>query len=254
MASFSPPVLLIHGLIGSLRDLVPVFAEAGVDAHAPDLLGYGALADVSASKVHLPAQVAHLAAWLDDHGFDKVCVVGHSVGGAIGMLFAHAHPERVASIVSVEGNFSLADAFWSAAVARMTAAEARDMLNGFRADPSGWLARSGISHEPAHVRTAIALLANQPSSTIQAMACSVVEITGALEFDAAVRSVFRGAAPIHLVAGDRSRQGWSVPEWALVGAASDTVLPGGHMMMVENPDSFARTIVDILRLDKGACR
>jgi hypothetical protein len=42
----------------------------------------------------------------------------------------------------VEGNFSLDDAFWSATLARMPAAEACAMLDGFRADPAAWLARA----------------------------------------------------------------------------------------------------------------
>lgn len=38
--------------------------------------------------------------------------VGHSVGGAIAMLCAHTYPDHVRRIVNVEGNFTLADAFW----------------------------------------------------------------------------------------------------------------------------------------------
>jgi pimeloyl-ACP methyl ester carboxylesterase len=40
------------------------------------------------------------------------------VGGVVAYLFALRHPERVMGLVSVEGNFSLKDAFWSSSVAR----------------------------------------------------------------------------------------------------------------------------------------
>lgn len=99
------PYLLIHGLIGSLSDLVPLFAAHGRQAHAPDLLGYGRLQDAEPSCITLDGQVAHLAQWLLAHDIERVHLVGHSVGGAIAMLFAAAHPERVVSLVSVEGNF-----------------------------------------------------------------------------------------------------------------------------------------------------
>ena len=39
----------------------------------------------------------------------------------VAALAADRDPYRVASLISVEGNFPLADAFWSAKVARMTA-------------------------------------------------------------------------------------------------------------------------------------
>ncbi|WP_428942794.1 alpha/beta fold hydrolase [Xanthomonas oryzae] len=43
----------------------------------------------------------------------KVHLVGHSVGGAVSALVCSLYPELVASFTSVEGNFTLKDAFWS---------------------------------------------------------------------------------------------------------------------------------------------
>jgi pimeloyl-ACP methyl ester carboxylesterase len=40
-----------------------------------------------------------------------VSLVGHSVGGVVAYAFAHRYPECVKSLVSVEGNFTLKDAF-----------------------------------------------------------------------------------------------------------------------------------------------
>lgn len=240
------PYLLIHGLIGSLRDLLPVFATQDIPAYAPDLLGYGNLQDVDPALITLPGQVDHLVQWLSERDIERVHLVGHSVGGAIAMLFAIAHPERVASIVSVEGNFSLADAFWSASVARMSASEAEAMLETFRAHPEGWLAKSGIPDSPNYLETALRLLGNQPASTLQATACSVVEVTGHADYLQAVRTVFEGPSPVHLLAGERSHAGWNVPGWALEGAASVAYLPGGHLMMVEEPDRFVSALVSCL--------
>lgn len=39
-------------------------------------------------------------------------------------------------LVDVEGNFTLADAFWSAELARKPAAEAEALLESYRADPA----------------------------------------------------------------------------------------------------------------------
>lgn len=232
------PYLLVHGLIGSLRDLAPVFHSRGMQAHAPDLLGYGAMQHVDPCAITLSGQVEHLARWLAERDIERVHLVGHSVGGAIAMLFATAHPTSVASIHNVEGNFSLADAFWSASVARMTAHEADTMLAQLRENPDGWLAKSGIAASASHRATASSFLGNQPASTIQATARSVVAVTGHADYLDAVRKIFAGQVPVHLIAGERSRDGWNVPQWALEKAASFTCVPGGHLMMVEDPARF----------------
>ena len=238
------PILLVHGLIGTLEDLVAEFERAGVRAYAPDLLGYGAYAQVAADGIQLHGQVAHLKRWLDERGISRVRLVGHSVGGAIAMLFARAHPERVVSIVNVEGNFSLADAFWSGQVARMSAQEAEVMLHGFRADPAGWLARSGVAPDTGRLEAASRLLGAPRAATLQATARSVLEVTGSSSYEADLRAVFAAGAPVLLVAGERSRGGWSVPEWATAAAAGERVLAGGHLLMLEDPAGFVRSVAD----------
>lgn len=238
-----PAIVLIHGLIGTLRDLVPVFADHGVRSYAPDLLGYGALSQVNPEKINLDQQVIHLADWMDKIGLEHAHLVGHSVGGAVAMLFAEAYPSRVASIVSVEGNFSLSDAFWSAGVAGMSATDAEAMMTGFQDDLAAWLARSGIQADPCHLATAKTLLWNQPASTVQATARSVVEITGKPDYLRTVQAVFAGKIPVHLLAGERSVAGWNVPEWAREQAETKIIIPGGHLMMFEAQERFVIAVL-----------
>jgi lipase len=114
------PVLFVHGFIGTLDVTGYELPHA-----APDLLGYGEHRGVPFDAISIPGQVEHLRAFVDARfGSEPVDVVGHSVGGAIAMLFARAYPECVRRIVNVEGNFTLGDAFWSASVGRMSQAEA----------------------------------------------------------------------------------------------------------------------------------
>ncbi len=165
------PIVFVHGLIGSLQfpELLDRFAPGQV--LAPDLLGYGALREVAAGEVSIPAQVEHLRATLQrKFGDQPVDLIGHSVGGVVAALFAHRHPERVSRLVSVEGNFSLKDAFWSASVARMAAEQVEALLDGFRRDPAAWLAGAGVAAEPHRLRIAEDWLAQQPASTLHAMA------------------------------------------------------------------------------------
>jgi pimeloyl-ACP methyl ester carboxylesterase len=237
------PVVFIHGLIGTLQlaELSAAFAPGRF--LAPDLLGYGAQPDVPAETIDLLAQVEHLHQVIEESfPGEAVHLVGHSVGGAVAMLFAQAHGERVRSLVSVEGNFSLDDAFWSAAVARMSAAEACTMLDGFRADPGAWLARAEVAVDTRSLSIAERWLDQQPASTLQAMARSVVTLTAPDCYREALRRVF-DTHPVHLLAGARSRAGWHVPAWAEQAAASQTLIEDcGHLLMLEQPNAFLAAV------------
>src|ERR1017187_3823501 len=110
-----PPIVFVHGLIGHLRTCASAASAYGRETLAPDLLGYGVLADVPDSAVTLPAQADELRSCIRRaYGNTTVDVVGHSVGGVIAMLYASQEPSSVRRVVSVEGNFTLKDAFWSA--------------------------------------------------------------------------------------------------------------------------------------------
>lgn len=168
------------------------------------------------------------------------------------MQLARADPELVRSIVSVEGNFTLEDAFWTSSVARMSASEVDRMIAGFRDDPAGWLAGSGIDADNAGLAVANQWLANQPATTVRAMAESVVEVTGAPEYLRAVRKVF-DRHTVHLVAGERSADGWDVPDWGKERAATFTVIPGtGHLMMLERTAEFATLVRDLVAEPESA--
>jgi pimeloyl-ACP methyl ester carboxylesterase len=245
----SSPVVFIHGLIGTLQlpDMTAAFAPGR--ALAPDLLGYGTQREVPPEAIDLPAQVEHLQRLIERHfPGEAVHLVGHSVGGVVAMLFAQTHGQQVLSLVSVEGNFSLDDAFWSATLARMPAAEACAMLDGFRADPAAWLARAGVDADARSLAIAERWLAQQPASTLQAMARSVVELTAPARYQDGLRRVF-ASHPVHLLAGARSRAGWHVPGWAEQAAASQTLIAdAGHLMMLEQPPSFLSALKAALQL------
>jgi pimeloyl-ACP methyl ester carboxylesterase len=158
-------------------------------------------------------------------------------------VYAHRYPGDVASFVSVEGNFTLADAFWSAELAKKPAAEAEALLAGYRADPAGWL---GGSPSADQVASASRMLCFQPARTSQAMAASIVAVTGAPSWQSLLQEVF-ARTPVHLVAGEHSRSAWNVPDWALSRARSYTEMPGvGHLMTIERPEAFGDVVSGLL--------
>ncbi len=236
------PVVFIHGFIGTFD------VRGWHGPHlCPDLLGHGAHRATPPDAISLAAQVEHVRQTVEMHvGMQPVDVVGHSVGGAIAMLFAHAHPERVRRIVNVEGNFTLDDAFWSASVGRMTPDEADAMLDGLRAAPLDWLRGAIDAPSPSQLDDARRWLAHQPASTLRAMGRSVVETTGDAGYLPALAQVFE-RHPVWLIAGERSRAGWHVPEYALARCAGfDTIAGCGHLIAAERPDALRAALARIV--------
>jgi pimeloyl-ACP methyl ester carboxylesterase len=236
--STNPPVIFIHGFIGTL-DVVDFDSEYS----APHLLGYGEYQNTSFEQISLPGQVAHIRSFIDARfGATTVDLVGHSVGGAIAMLFAHAYPERVRRIVNVEGNFTLADAFWSGSVGRMTPGEADAMLESFKADPLRWLSGAVVDPTPEMRSEASRWLEHQPASTLRAMGRSVVTVTGSEGYLPLLQQVFE-RRPVYLLSGQRSRDSWNIPDWALEKCAGhESIDQCGHLMGIENPSAFSASL------------
>jgi pimeloyl-ACP methyl ester carboxylesterase len=240
------PVVFINGLIGTLSNPLIHKELGGRASLAPDLLGYGALSNTS-QKITIPVQVERIREELDERFAErKVHLVGHSVGGVVAYLFAQRYPHRVASIISVEGNFTLNDAFWSSCIAHTPLEEVKAILAEYQRDPIGWLKRAGIPGEPDFLSMARAWLANQPASTLRAMARSVVAITSSPDFLSNLKQLFADV-PVHLIAGERSADSWDIPDWAVHTAVSRTIMPHtGHLMMLEDPAAFGRVIAGLL--------
>ncbi len=100
-AGNGPPLVLVHGLVGSSQnwnDNVERLAEIRT-VYAPDLMNMGESSRVAGLDPGLSAQVERLRQWMDAVGIGAADVVGHSHGGAISMLLASRHPERVRKLV-----------------------------------------------------------------------------------------------------------------------------------------------------------
>jgi pimeloyl-ACP methyl ester carboxylesterase len=247
MSGQGPALVMIHGLLGSSSYFDPQSLLAGLDVRTPDLLGYGSKRSIG-EGIGLPAQAAEIVRVLREEVGRPAWLLGHSVGGAVMMLAAAQAPELVRGLISVEGNFTLKDAFWCARIAAMPDADWAAEYGAMEDDPAAWLERCGIEASDQRIAWARALLSNQPVETIQAMARSVIEVTGAPAYLEGVRRVLGAGLPLYLLGGELSASGWDIPEWVLALACRSQVQPkAGHMMMLEDPAAFCGIVGDIVR-------
>ncbi|MBX2839015.1 MAG: alpha/beta hydrolase [Gammaproteobacteria bacterium] len=243
----TPSVVLIHGLFGHLNDSAILQSINNTTVIAPDLLGYGANAESIPTALTLQHQADYIAQIIEEQNFGKVHLVGHSVGGAVAVLTASKHPELVASVTSIEGNFTLKDAFWSAQVAKKEVSEVEAMVADYRSNPEAWIADAGVPINDWTSAVARSWLAFQTASTVRAQAAAVVEATANTDYLESVQNLLSSTTPFHLIAGEHSRAGWDVPEWVSQQATSEQVIPNtGHLMMLESPQEFGAAVVAAL--------
>jgi pimeloyl-ACP methyl ester carboxylesterase len=126
-------LLYIHGLGESGLCFEHLFAHPGLAEWrqlVPDMPGYGR-SPWPAVPLSLAAQADHLAQWLREcpavRDAAPVVVVGHSLGGVLGLLFCERHPDLVAAFVDVDGNKSAADCVFSSRAATFSK---EDFLSG----------------------------------------------------------------------------------------------------------------------------
>jgi len=243
------PLLMIHGLLGPIDYFDPARYLPELEIHTPDMLGYGRRRSEDAG-IDLPGQAAELVRYLRDTVKRPAWLLGHSVGGAVAMLVADAAPELVRGLVSVEGNFTLRDAFWCARIATLEEMEWAAEYGAMEDAPAAWLEKSGIEAYDERIAWARDILGNQPYATVQRMAKSVVYETGRAEWMELLRRVLGRGTPLYLLGGEQSAAGWDVPEWALAAARQVLVQPkAGHMMMLEDPRNFCRIVGSIIEAD-----
>lgn len=104
----APTVLAIHGVTASHLSW-PFVATAleRVRVIAPDLRGRGRSRNLP-GPYGIRRHAEDMAAVLDYFGVARAVVVGHSMGGFVAVRLAEAHPDRVSSLVLVDGGLPLA--------------------------------------------------------------------------------------------------------------------------------------------------
>jgi 2-hydroxy-6-oxo-octa-2,4-dienoate hydrolase len=143
-AGTGAPVALLHGsgagvsawanwgkVIGSLAE--------NFDIIAPDIAGFGATEQKPDTKYNIMLWVEHFVGILDTLKIEKISVVGNSFGGALGLMTAINHPDRIDKLVLLGtpcGQFPITDGLRAQGEFDGTMDGMRKAVSYFPYDPS----------------------------------------------------------------------------------------------------------------------
>ncbi len=105
-------LLLLHGLFGALSNFEALYKRFSKEYNVviPMLPIY----EMPILEVSVSGLVDFVTRFVEHKGFEKVHLLGNSLGGHIALLYALAHPERIASITLTGSSGLFESAFGSA--------------------------------------------------------------------------------------------------------------------------------------------
>ena len=210
----------------------------------------GQLLSPGEPEPRLDAHVRDLVELIDGLGLERVHLVGTSYGGLVGLLFASLHPERTASVTAIAATGRITPEFSeSSARCRELALEAAAGGDGARVLdyilPSTYTPEYLERQAPAlefHRRWIAAL----PVIWFRGLAAILSSVEG-LDLTPHLSAI---RCPALIIAGERDamfplEQSRALAE-AIPGARLEIVPGAPHGIVVENPDTTARLLLDFL--------
>jgi esterase len=241
----NPPLILLHGMLGSSRNWQSAGRELAGHFHvlALDLRNHGS--SPHADSMSYDEMKADVLGWLDMQGIARVTLLGHSLGGKLAMLVACRHPARVERLVVVD--IAPRDYDWPGhrqSFAAMNELNLRDLRSRAEAEmrfegrvPSWamrkFLAANLVRPAEGHWRWQI----NLPAITVSLAALQQNPLRAEDRFDGSVRFIVGGKSD-YVEPADHARIRAHFP------AAQILVLPkSGHNPHLEARSAFIAAVL-----------
>jgi pimeloyl-ACP methyl ester carboxylesterase len=254
----APAVLAVHGVTANHLSW-PLVARAlpGVRLIAPDLRGRGRSSALP-GPFGMPQHADDLAAVLEHLGIERALVLGHSMGAFASLVLANRHPNRVSSLVLVDGGLPLPspEGVSDEDLMRATLGPAAERLSMTFASREDY--RAFWRQHPAFARDWSPTVEDyldydlegdepllHPSSSYQAVAEDSIELRGGASLLTAIDEL---AHPTTFLSAPRGLLDEVPPLYpAEVVAAWSAKLPGIRMLAAEDVNHYT-----IVMSDRGA--
>jgi pimeloyl-ACP methyl ester carboxylesterase len=231
-------ILALHGLGCSgntFRDMWDHSSFSQYSLLVPDLPGYGESSRPKSFSYSMPGFARVCGAILDDFEYRSLHIIGHSMGGAIGLLLPAKYRDGLASFVNVEGNLTPEDCVWASR--RACSVPYHEFLSGiFPEFVSAFIRDERRYH---------ALDEASPFAFYHSSA-SLVEWSDSGRILDSFRSMKCDRLYVY---GSRNRDHPTVS--AISGIETLEIPEGGHFSMIDNPPAFYEGVASFLeRVDQ----
>lgn len=128
------PLVFLHGFGSTKEDYADIAGHPDLGDRpvlAYDAPGCGATRCSDLTAISVPFLVRVAETMIGHVGYQRLHLVGHSMGGLTALLLAHAHPDRVASLIDIEGNIAPEDCFLSRQIVSHRHADPEKFLTDF---------------------------------------------------------------------------------------------------------------------------
>jgi 2-succinyl-6-hydroxy-2,4-cyclohexadiene-1-carboxylate synthase len=251
-----PALLLLHGFTGDVTTwdpfVVPGGAFEGFTAIRVDVIGHGGTdSPEDAERYTMTCAVADLVAILDRLGFEKVALLGYSMGGRLALHLALAAPQRFSAFVFESASPGIRNEEERASRRTADGLLADSIAaDGLEAFVDRWQAQALFASQlrlPAEVqaRQRARRLAQSPvglANSLRGM--------GAGRQDYLLPRLHELKAPTLLVAGaldERYAALTGVMSGEIAGSRVCVVPDAGHAVHLEQPDFFGKTVAAFLQ-------
>lgn len=245
-------IILIHGLLGSTHEWfrnIDVLAQR-YRVWAIDLIGFGYSSRVTDPTYSLKYYANALREFMDAQNIARATIAGHSMGGAVALEFAHAHPKRTHKLILIAPAAFLAKIPPALRVAAQVPFIPRALIGlGMTSAPAralAWRNVFGVRDQVLMDCVSNGLRTVRLRGTADAMVAMLAsphasDLTTGIELIATPALVLSGARDV------------TVPNWycralarKLPNADIITFKSAGHLPHVEFPDQVNRVLFEFL--------
>lgn len=222
------PIVFLHGFGSTKEDYADVIHRpdlAGRPVLVWDAPGCGASQASDPSAVTIPFLVETARRMIDEAGYDRVHLVGHSMGGLTALRLAVEDPARVAGFIDIEGNLAPEDCFLSRQIIDHARATPQEFFDDFRA-------RVAASRYAASALYAAGLPAKVLPEVVQPIFTSMVELS---DHAPLLEDFLALPFPRMLMYGEQNVGLSYLPRLAAAGVDLAEIPACGHFPMYSNP-------------------
>jgi pimeloyl-ACP methyl ester carboxylesterase len=233
------PVVFVHSLAGNSTHWAAQLQHLRPSrrAVALDLRGHGRSEAPGNGDHSIAGMAGDIGAVVDSLGLDQFVLVGHSMGGGVALVYAGAHPERVAGLLLVD---PIGDG------KQIAAAEVKPLLAGLDTSYDTTIRQywTGVAGPDSAVRER--LLADLRATSRETVAPMFLEV---LQFDPDP-ALARYREPILSVVTPYNDAPFSLHRLGK-GFPHRVVQGTGHWIQLDKPDEFNQLMDEFLETTKG---